>query len=254
MNVLPVRYLSRQAVRVFREEGACALARKGFRKTRRGAIDRIWSLPFVWKRALRTSRDRLSHREESHSQLDDILDTAFEFEGVGLYRTMEPYQRPDWLRDLCRSIPRNEVETVVEIGTARGGTLYVWSRYFRPERIVSIDVNHSRKQTAFFDAFTPPETTYITASSYDPETVERVREALGGETIDFLFIDGDHRYSAVKRDFESYSPLVRTGGWICLDDIQETDRPGVEVHLLWEELVETYETYEIRGGIGIVRP
>lgn len=37
--------------------------------------------------------------------------------------------------------------------------------------------------------------------------------------IDFLFIDGDHTYEGVKRDFLMYSPLVRKGGIIAFHDI-----------------------------------
>jgi hypothetical protein len=32
---------------------------------------------------------------------------------------------------------------------------------------------------------------------------------LGGERVDFIFIDGDHTYEGVKRDFEMHSPLMR---------------------------------------------
>jgi len=42
---------------------------------------------------------------------------------------------------------------------------------------------------------------------------------LNGEPLDFLFIDGDHTYEGVKRDFEMYSPLVRNGGIIAFHDI-----------------------------------
>jgi hypothetical protein len=33
-----------------------------------------------------------------------------------------------------------------------------------------------------------------------------------------LFIDGDHRYEGVRRDFEMYSPLVGAGGLIAFHD------------------------------------
>jgi predicted O-methyltransferase YrrM len=37
--------------------------------------------------------------------------------------------------------------------------------------------------------------------------------------VDFLFIDADHSYEGVKKDFEMYSPLVRKGGIIAFHDI-----------------------------------
>lgn len=42
---------------------------------------------------------------------------------------------------------------------------------------------------------------------------------LENESIDLLFIDGDHRYSQVKRDIENYSPKVRKGGIIAGHDL-----------------------------------
>jgi predicted O-methyltransferase YrrM len=36
--------------------------------------------------------------------------------------------------------------------------------------------------------------------------------------IDFLFIDADHRYEAVKRDWDDWFPKVRSGGIIALHD------------------------------------
>lgn len=36
--------------------------------------------------------------------------------------------------------------------------------------------------------------------------------------VDVLYIDGDHRYDAVKKDFERYSPFVKPGGFILFDD------------------------------------
>jgi len=36
--------------------------------------------------------------------------------------------------------------------------------------------------------------------------------------IDFLFIDGDHDYDAVKRDFEDWAPHLREGGIIIFHD------------------------------------
>ncbi|RPH56645.1 MAG: class I SAM-dependent methyltransferase, partial [Acidobacteria bacterium] len=37
--------------------------------------------------------------------------------------------------------------------------------------------------------------------------------------LDVLFIDGDHSYEGVRRDFEMYRPLVREGGLIVFHDI-----------------------------------
>ncbi len=38
------------------------------------------------------------------------------------------------------------------------------------------------------------------------------------EPIDFLFVDGNHEYDAVARDFALWSPFVRVGGVVALHD------------------------------------
>lgn len=44
--------------------------------------------------------------------------------------------------------------------------------------------------------------------------------------IDMLFIDGDHSYSAVRHDFDTYSPRIPTGGVIAFHDVGSTKFTG----------------------------
>jgi hypothetical protein len=37
--------------------------------------------------------------------------------------------------------------------------------------------------------------------------------------IDFLFIDANHEYECVQRDFEQWEPFVRVGGIVALHDV-----------------------------------
>jgi predicted O-methyltransferase YrrM len=43
-----------------------------------------------------------------------------------------------------------------------------------------------------------------------------------GPPIGLLFIDGDHRYDAVKADTEAWLPHVAPGGWVCFHDYTKT--------------------------------
>ena len=49
------------------------------------------------------------------------------------------------------------------------------------------------------------------------------------EPIDFLYLDGDHRYEAVKRDFEDWSCHVRPGGVILLHDSRREGNAAEDV-------------------------
>jgi len=78
--------------------------------------------------------------------------------------------------------------------------------------------------------------------------------------LDFLFIDGDHTYEGVKRDFKMYSSLVKKGGIIAFHDIVEHDpNSKCKVNRFWNEVKNDYESLEIVedkkqkwAGIGVI--
>ncbi len=66
--------------------------------------------------------------------------------------------------------------------------------------------------------------------------------------IGLLWIDGDHRYEAVKRDFELWSPFLRADGRIAFDDSTVV---GLGPHTLIEEILSTGE-FTIMHTVGKV--
>jgi hypothetical protein len=63
--------------------------------------------------------------------------------------------------------------------------------------------------------------TVILGDSHDPATMEQLVEALDGEPIDMLFIDGDHTYAGVWADTHLVLDhgFVRPGGLVVYHDI-----------------------------------
>lgn len=47
------------------------------------------------------------------------------------------------------------------------------------------------------------------------------------ETVDCLFIDGDHTFEGVKADIQLWTPIVKPGGLYIFDDVKEDMFPGV---------------------------
>jgi len=80
---------------------------------------------------------------------------------------------------------------------------------------------------------------------------------LDGESLDFLFIDGDHTYDGVKKDFEIYGRYVRKNGIIAFHDIVPgpSERVG-GVPRFWNEIKHQFDYVELvknwkQGGFGI---
>jgi len=47
-------------------------------------------------------------------------------------------------------------------------------------------------------------------------------------SLDFVFIDGDHSYAGVKKDIKLWLPKVKKGGWIGGHDYNHSRLPGVK--------------------------
>jgi len=52
-------------------------------------------------------------------------------------------------------------------------------------------------------------------------------EKVDDESLDFVFIDADHRYEAVLSDIKAWAPKVKQGGTVCGHDYNSPDFPGV---------------------------
>jgi predicted O-methyltransferase YrrM len=118
--------------------------------------------------------------------------------------------------------------SIVELGTARGGTLFLFSRVAAPNAtIVTVDMENGpfgggypRSHNPLLRSFARDQQTVrlIRGDSRAPSTLGRVRDAIAAP-VDLLFIDADHTYEGVRSDYEMYAPLVKSGGIIALHDI-----------------------------------
>jgi predicted O-methyltransferase YrrM len=175
---------------------------------------------------------------------------------------------------LLRLLKRRKLKTIVEIGTAQGGTLYTWCKIATSDAlIISIDLpggpfgggytlndikkfrKHRRINQKLY---------FLRKDSHKQETKNKLLEILDGRKIDFLFIDGDHSYRGVKKDFQQYSPLVKQRGLIVLHDILRHPKvPECKVDKFWNEMKRKYKYVEFTdreddrgwgqwGGIGVI--
>ena len=199
------------------------------------------------------------------SGIHEAVDFAFSFNCLGV--SIKPSQVMYEIAKLLELIAELKPKTVLEIGTAGGGTLFLFTRVADPEaKIISIDLpggpfggGYPKWKIPLYKSFSRggQKIYLIRRDSHDPQTLEEVKRILSGERVDFLFIDGDHSYEGVKKDFKIYSPLLRKGGIIAFHDIVPGPPENVGgVPVFWNEIKHEFAYMEIvkdwkQNGYGI---
>jgi predicted O-methyltransferase YrrM len=209
---------------------------------------------------------RLIGREAAHRpDPDDAVVFAMGFDVPGFDVKIAPVQVRSELTRLAHVLQRESPQVIVEIGTARGGSLFVFAMTATDDaEIISIDLPYAppgvgSRRERLYKAFAARKQTVhrIRASSQEQDTIAEVKRLLGLRRVDFLFIDGDHSYEGVRADYELYAELVRPGGLIGFHDIVPGSPDLVGgVPRFWEELKRVESTEEIvedwgQGGYGI---
>jgi len=181
-------------------------------------------------RESRVTRAALEVRTQAPRSLDAALEYVYAARPAGF--KIAPIQVRSELRDFLQLVQRLRPRSVLEIGTGRGGTLFLLTRVAASDGVlVSVDLSSSAdirfgggdvsRRKPLFEAFAldSQRVHFLVGDSHAPDTRGVVDQLFGGNLIDLLFIDGDHTTDGVSRDFELYRELVRPGGVIALHDI-----------------------------------
>ncbi len=217
-------------------------------------------------RAPFNKRSAFKELEKFHSaprSLDEIVDAAIKFPSHGLFRVESIQQRSE-IMSLARAVAELKPTNILEIGTARAGTLFIWS-HLASQKVVSCDLLEPGMRRPLYEAFPPPSSgckvTHLSGDSHTADFKAKVEAQFEGEQVDFLFIDGDHTEKGVEQDYNDYHHLVRPGGLIAFHDIVEKQAlPTNQVYYFWERFKQGRDVEEFVNnpsqtgfGIGIVR-
>lgn len=154
-------------------------------------------------------------------------------------------------------IPKIEkVKNILEIGTGYCiSTIPLAQAAFENNGIlVTIDnVDRTNK----LKEYTPTLTNIIDykIDSHEFSGVRKIISKLNIKTFDLIFIDGDHSYEGVKKDFEFYTTYLSDNGIVIMHDISliQTD---INVNKFWNEIDTTkYDKFPMfaSNGLGLVR-
>ena len=190
--------------------------------------------------------------------LEDYYDFA-----VDIFDT---HQNKEEILNLLELIETKKTKIICEIGTATGGTNFLLSQ-FPKSTTTMIGIDLYVRNKFLLKRFNRKNITlhFVDGSSYENRTVEKIKRILNKRFIDVLFIDGDHSYEGVKKDYLIYSQLVKEGGLIVFHDIipdyytkfgQKTGSYAGNVPVLWNELKTKFKYKEFinnkdQDGLGI---
>ena len=249
-----------RAIEILREEGAWSLFRKAAAYM---VTHTVRELGFLVRPYALFKIKSLNQRS---CNVDELLNFTFN-RLVGLIKPSQVYRE---ISQLLKLVDRIKPGVILEIGTANGGTLFCFSHVASEAAvIISIDLpggkfggGYPKWRESLYKSFIlqGQKIHLLRADSHKTETLEQVEAVLHGRKVDFIFIDGDHTYEGVKKDFEMYSPLVKEGGIIAFHDIVvHPPETGCEVSKFWREIRDDYDSEEIVkdwsqnwGGIGVV--
>lgn len=183
--------------------------------------------------------------------LQDLLDFAYKYFNYPILF----WQIEEEIKDLLKVLYIIEPKYVLEIGTAGGGSLFLLSQVISDDaNLISIDMPNGRFGGGYPKYRIPlykllakknQKIYLIRKDSHSLVTYNKVKSVLKGQKLDFIFIDGDHTYEGVKKDFELYSTLVSENGIIAFHDIVNGSEKNVGgVPRYWSELKQNYKYNE----------
>ena len=202
---------------------------------------------------------------------EDYINLAFSFNFPPFkFINIKPSQVRGEILGLLKILKDRKPQAILEIGTGSGGTFYLFARIADPHaNLISLDLpggsfggGYGKHKITLYRSFAGPNQKIhlLRADSHQEATVDKVEKILDNSKLDFLFIDGDHSYEGAKKDFETYTRLVKKGGIAAFHDI--TPHPsatGCRVHDFWKEIRQAFRTEEFvedwdqgRGGIGVI--
>lgn len=166
-------------------------------------------------------------------------------------------QHPVEINDFKELMAKHGCTSYLEIGARFGDTFYdVVKSMPAGSKAVAVDLvdgywgregsdKHLNRASAKLN-----EAGYDTHTIYGDSTEEAIIEAVREHgPFDCIFIDGDHRYEGVKKDFLNYLPMaVKIVGFhdINSEGLHNQANPALKygVYYLWQEIKEDFEENE----------
>lgn len=188
-------------------------------------------------------REYLEHNKEVYKQLyidpqEDIVNS----------KPQIIQQVKEELRDFLELILARDVKSVLQIGLGHfGSTQFCLSLICDKIVTVEYDIRNISNYADREILYNQTKEFLIYGDSTDASVIE---EAGKHGYFDCVFVDGNHSYEYVKKDYENYLPLLKSGGIFAFHDAcLDADRYGTPQ--LLKELKEDIQIIQHSKEVGI---
>jgi len=135
----------------------------------------------------------------------------------GIYLQQVPDEIAPCINDIIKS--KMKIENFLEIGSAGGGSVYLFNYVFGLKNIVIIDDNKHGKhkfRSKILEEIKGNVFEFI-GNSQTSEIINQVKELK--MKFDIILIDGDHSYNGITLDIKNYKPFLNDNGYLFFHDI-----------------------------------
>lgn len=167
-------------------------------------------------------------------------------------------QQADELSAFIELMKTENVCSYLEVGACHGDTFHaVMSALPKGSKGVAIDLPEAAWGKKSSSRALEQAVACLRDSGYDADAiygdsasadVRQFAQARG--PYDAIFIDADHRYEAVRKDWLTYGPMGRIIAFHDIDGVgKRSGALTVEVPRLWREIAGQHSHREIIGGV-----
>ena len=181
------------------------------------------------------------------------------YDGTHLHLMQSPWEFADFIFALKQHENDTgfKIRNFLEVGFSAGQNNSLLHKFFNFDHIVGLDNFSSHINTSALHANLRHKNLTLAIGDSTSKRVIDLVNKMG--KYDLIFIDANHTYEYVKKDFENFKPFLEEGGVIGFHDVDCPDWRGI--NKFWKELEATgkysMQTFVERGyrlqyGIGML--
>jgi hypothetical protein len=168
------------------------------------------------------------------------------------------------LNDLCNYIKseNNNIKNIIEIGSYQGESTLIFRDNFPDAKIFAVDpwiTNYDDREVNInkfnpydiennFDSLTKEYTNIIKIKMFSSDFANLIAD----ESIDFIYIDGDHSYKGASSDILCWKNKIKKGGFIGGHDYSDVQLDTVVKAIEENFSKDDVRTFQISWAIKII--